>query len=953
MIPALAVAVFMLFGCVEFCSAETAREGSVSPVYSAEKKMVQTFSVSAEDLYFQETGEGEVVEYEGRDAVLLNTGEVLCFDIALPESGEYYMSLEYYQPDDAMMTARMSVSVNDREDYSGMKLPVWWKNNTEYGTDEYGNELLQMPDRIYEWTKYTLNSNIYQYENGIPFAFEKGDNHVELVLSETPIYVAEITLIEAVSESSAPDYTLETVTPEGEPWLRVIEGEGYTEQNNAQIRSAKSKDANLVPFSPSVNKINALAGESWSEVGDSVTWEFSVPEDGYYSIVVKYRQDQKKDLSSYRHIYIDGMIPVQEFANYGFSYTGTKNRNEILSIDGETVSFYLTAGVHEITMETTAAPFERANDLVLQLVADMNSVVMSIREVTGGKTDKDRDWNIEKYVPTLRDDLNGLLSKMEELEAVLVELNGGNYVLSTIRVAHKEVEKYLEEKDGLEILVNNLDDFAQASGSVSEQIAQMSGNLVSQPLTIDRIYITNSVDNVPKENIGFFESAWCEIRKLVMSFFVESDRSQALDEDCVNVWMLGSTPQVEVLKQLVAQEYGDQKVKVSLILNEQKLLMAIASGETPDVILGGGRITPYDLGIRGAVYDLTQFEDFKEYASSFNSEFFVPFIDGDAVYAFPQNLTFFVTFYREDILDSLDISVPKSWDELITILPKLYRHGMGVNTMLAIPNSYKPLVFSYPYLSQSDASIYSEDGLTMALGETATMNGFRLMTELHTKYSVDTTISNFYMSFRNGTVPIGISDIVTYVLLKNSSEEISGLWSLAPGLGVLQEDGTVNNGYPAVNTPCYILGDTDRPQESWEFLKWWMSTDTQLAYSEMLCATYGDEYFWTSANLEVLEKVSILSEKDKAVILEQVKSVKELPSHPAYVLIERELSNAWSEVVVSGEDIRSAADSAVIKANRDIRRKLQELGYLDEYGNVIRPLEISDSEKAKELTGGK
>ncbi|MBQ4564615.1 MAG: hypothetical protein IJA58_09040, partial [Lachnospiraceae bacterium] len=206
-IPALAVAVFMLFGCVEFCSAETAREGSVSPVYSAEKKMVQTFSVSAEDLYFQETGEGEVVEYEGRDAVLLNTGEVLCFDIALPESGEYYMSLEYYQPDDAMMTARMSVSVNDREDYSGMKLPVWWKNNTEYGTDEYGNELLQMPDRIYEWTKYTLNSNIYQYENGIPFAFEKGDNHVELVLSETPIYVAEITLIEAVSESSAPDYT--------------------------------------------------------------------------------------------------------------------------------------------------------------------------------------------------------------------------------------------------------------------------------------------------------------------------------------------------------------------------------------------------------------------------------------------------------------------------------------------------------------------------------------------------------------------------------------------------------------------------------------------------------------------------------------------------------------------------------------------------------------------------
>ena len=123
-------------------------------------------------------------------------------------------------------------------------------------------------------------------------------------------------------------------------------------------------------------------------------------------------------------------------------------------------------------------------------------------------------------------------------------------------------------------------------------------------------------------------------------------------------------------------------------------------------------------------------------------------------------------------------------------------------------------------------------------------------------------------------------------------------------------------------------------------------------YSETLCATYGEAYFWMSANLDVLEKVSTISEKDKKVIIEQINHVKELPSHPAYVLIERGLSNAWSKVVVSGEDIRSAADSAVIEVNRDIRRKLEELGYLDEFGNLIRPLEMATSEKAKELTGG-
>lgn len=936
-------------------NAEGERTGSPSVVLDEEREVSQALVIPAEELYFKTVGDAEPNNFEGRTAVHVNSGDVVCFDAEVPEAGTYYMNVTYYQPEEVLMTTRVTVSINGSVVQSDMKLPAWWENNTTYTFDEYGNELCKMPERVYEWTSYTLNSSLYQYHCGVGFELQAGENHLEIDVSETSLYIAEIILSEVNQTEDDLVSSGQTVVPavlDGEPWTGIVEGELFTLQSNAQIHATKSKDSNLLPFNPGVNKVNSLDGGSWSNAGDAVTWQFTVPEDGYYAIVIKYRQEDKKDLSSYRHIYIDGEVVLTELYNYAFAYTGNKNKNEILSVDGEPISFYFTAGEHEIKMETTAESFADANMMVQQLVEDMNNIAMSIRTITGGKTDEDRDWDIEKYVPSLRDDLSALLVEMQELEDVLKDLKGAQSVLSTIDVAYNTVEKYLNQKDGLERLVNNLSGFAQASGSMAENISQLSGDLLEQPLTIDRLYITNVPSEVPKANVGLFGSAWSEIQKLFLSFVGEGNNTQQVKEDSLDVWMIGSAPQVEMLKQIIAEEYEAGEVNVSILSDETKLLLAIASGETPDVVLGGKRQTPYDYGVRGAVYDLTQFDDFQEYVSSFESEFFVPFIDGESVYALPQSLNFYVMFYRKDILDSLNLSVPKTWDEMIEMLPTLYRRGMTVNTTIANAPSIKPLIFTYPYMLQYGGSLYSEDGLESNLGDVETMQAFTLMTDLYTKYSVPTTVSNFYLSFRSGTVPMGMSDIGTYLLLREASTEISDSWGITTSLGVVREDGTIDNNYPAVATPCYILKDTDKPDEAWEFLKWWMCADTQLQYSEMLCTTYGDEYLWVSANLEALEGVSVMPEEDKKVILEQLHHTKEIPSHPASCLMERTLSNAWNEVVFSGKDTRTALDSAVIETNREIKRKLIELGYLDQEGDILRSLEITTSEKARELTGG-
>ena len=130
-----------------------------------------------------------------------------------------------------------------------------------------------------------------------------------------------------------------------------------------------------------------------------------------------------------------------------------------------------------------------------------------------------------------------------------------------------------------------------------------------------------------------------------------------------------------------------------------------------------------------------------------------------------------------------------------------------------------------------------------------------------------------------------------------------------------------------------------------------MSEDTQLAFSESVTAIYGNSYLWISANLGATERISSISSGDKSVIIDQLSHVREVPSHPANTIVERMISNAWADVLYNGIDARTALDRAVIEESGDVTRKLQELGFLDANGEVIKPLGIASSAKACALTG--
>jgi ABC-type glycerol-3-phosphate transport system substrate-binding protein len=237
-----------------------------------------------------------------------------------------------------------------------------------------------------------------------------------------------------------------------------------------------------------------------------------------------------------------------------------------------------------------------------------------------------------------------------------------------------------------------------------------------------------------------------------------------------------------------------------------------------------------------------------------------------------------------------------------------------------------------------DADLYSEDGFSTGLESDEAIAAIRFMAESFTIYGMPLTTSNFYDSFRYGQVPIGVSNFVTYLQLVTAAPELNGLWEIKLHPGTVLEDGRVLHYATGSAQAGIMFANTDKPDESWEFMKWWMSTETQVDFQQQLILNYGLEYLWNSANVEAFALLPIPDEH-KEVILEQWEWLQEPVKLPGSYMQERELSNAWNRIVFDGVNPRVAIDNSVIIINREITRKMEEFGYL-ENGVVVREFKI-------------
>ena len=101
-----------------------------------------------------------------------------------------------------------------------------------------------------------------------------------------------------------------------------------------------------------------------------------------------------------------------------------------------------------------------------------------------------------------------------------------------------------------------------------------------------------------------------------------------------------------------APELEGVDIKISVMPDANKLILANSAGNTPDVALGLMSFMPFDLAIRGALYNLAEFDDFWLVANRFAPGALVPYILEDGVYAMPETLDFSALVYRTDVFNA-------------------------------------------------------------------------------------------------------------------------------------------------------------------------------------------------------------------------------------------------------------------------------------------------------------
>ncbi|MBE5883984.1 MAG: extracellular solute-binding protein [Lachnospiraceae bacterium] len=919
----------------------------------AKEDVVISAAASVADMGTAETT-GDTKEYSFADTVVdLQLGDTVKFTIDVPEAAQYYLGLDYLSYDDSVLPIGMSLMVDGEYPFyecRNLEFETTWVQQGEKSYDRYNNEIVTVPDKLIQWERKYLSDGSYRHSFPLNLELTAGTHEIEVNILEGNFLLGAFIL-------SAPTVIEEyagSQVAEGNQLIE-IQGEDFTYRNDSAIHAIAEYDTSLDPYEVTDTVLNTIDSDSFTLAGQKVTYEFEAPESGYYNIAMNYRQSDKTDFPVFLNIEVDGEIPNSEFVSYPMEFTN-KYKTVTLQDDAENyLSVYLEKGTHTISFTISADNIRHILESLDEIMSHLNDLSLEITKVAGTNVDKYRDLKLSRYIPDIEERLYGYAQQLYDLqETVRVyvgDTKGAIAILSSMSIAAEQLISLAEEPDEIPYRVAEL---CTSANSANRHLANTVDKLIENNLAIDRIYIYQQGAELPGKP-GFFESAGMNINRFVSSFTDQAYSTNNTDPDHLQVWVNRSSQYVQIMQKMIDEYFTPQtgiEVDISIMPDQYKLVLANSSGNAPDVATGINYTVPYELAIRGALVDMTKYEDFREVAAPYEEGFFLTATINDSVYAMPETMNFWVLFYRSDILDKLGLEVPDTMQDVIDMLPELQMRGLNyyqpVSGMLLMRNFHG----TTPLIHQYGGSLYydtAQEGT--AFGSAEAIDGFTYLTDLFTIYNMPINIDNFYQHFRTGDIPIGVADYATYNLMTNAAPELKNSWEIALVPGVAQEDGTVDRTTCGNAESCVIFKSNEaREAQAWEFVKWWSSTEVQAEFGQTLQITYGSEFMWTTANMEAFMQLP-WDTQDKLVIREQMAQVVDVARVPGTYLLEREISNAFNDIVVNKQTAQMRIDKAVKTINREIDRKLEEFEFIDGEGNTIEVYGIPTIDSIREILG--
>lgn len=889
-------------------------------------------------------------EYEGAEKALYTGNDSkVTWEVDVPEEGFYNVYLEYMTVKSRGVAIERAFYVNGElpfQNASDMTFLRMWTDASEPRVDNRGNEIRPTQTEVYGWQSTYLKDKMGYVSEPYQFYFEKGKNTITLEAVNEPMVLRKLDIVAVEDEFKYADYTAaQTGTKaagSGLDYVQIVQGEDSTVRSESSLYAKYDRASAITkPYSITKTILNYIGGEAWRNPGQWIEWNVEVPEDGYYHLCIKGRQNYDRGNISYRSLSIDGKVPFDEMKQVAFRF-GNDWESLVLSDESDKpYSFYLTKGTHTVRLEATLGDM----GMILEELSDstfrLNQIYRTLLVYTGATPDQYRDYKVDQVYPEIMEAMSLESKRLYKMVDEVVETTGQKAdKIASAQTLAQQLERFCEKPEKITLEFTTFKENISALGSA---ILSMS----ETKLDIDYIAVYGENAKLDKDKSNFFKKAAHEVKSFFASFFIDYDAVgdvYADESNTVKVWVLTGRDQGTILKSMIDDTFTPATgIPINVeIVGADALLNAVVAGNGPNVVLSVGAGQPVDFALRNAVEDLTQFADYEEVLKEFAPSTYRQYTLDDSLYALPETLFYNVMFYRKDVLEDLELEVPQTWKELIEMLPTIQGNNLSVGiptaagssgsaaASTAVASAQADLSMYFTLLYQQGGDLYNDKGTQTIINNEAGVAAFKEYTKYFTDYGIP-VIYDFVTRFRSGEMPIGIANFTTYNTLVVSAPEIAGLWdfTLVPGTEKTDENG---NAY--IDRSAFVSGsatmmlkteDEKLKQSAWEFMKWWASSDTQVRFGREIEALLGSSARYATANMEAIKQLS-WSASDIEILEKQLSYTVGIREVPGGYYTGRHISNACRKVINEKTDPRETIIDYSIKIDEELTKKRKEFG---------------------------
>ncbi|MBO7375700.1 MAG: hypothetical protein J6V01_01250, partial [Clostridia bacterium] len=437
----------------------------------------------------------EVVDsYEGRTGTILvwkNAEGRLDVKFNVEKAGRYAIWFDYFALSDEARNIELELYINGKKTFSQAErinmTRLWHNENDVIEQDVRGNDLNPSQVAYKAWISGPVRDNEGLYDAPFTFCFEEGENTLTIIGARAQFAISGIRLYNTPDRITYAEYSKNASLSDNN-YYELVQGEMPSFTCDPALHPIYDRSSvNTLPADPILLKRNTMGGGNWASQGQYAVYTLNVPQEGWYKIAVRYRQNVARGLRTYRRVYVNGEVPFKEADCLTFEYSDYWQKTVIGDIDndGEPYLFHLNAGANEIRVEAITGPTGVIIAELDDMVYEFNYIYRKIIMITGLDPDPYRDYHLESDIPTLLPTFTRLKEQCESIKERLIEIRGGSSSSEVASLTNMSVQlkSLLKDPETIPVRLSMFKDNISA-------LAALSVKLKEQPLELDYLTAT-------------------------------------------------------------------------------------------------------------------------------------------------------------------------------------------------------------------------------------------------------------------------------------------------------------------------------------------------------------------------------------------------------------------------------------------------------------------------------